>query len=70
MLFDVVIFYKDGIKELYNILLCIMCGNKLQEDFVIEQKVIEDWFWIYLEYLFNLLVVQDKIEKIEIDLFI
>ncbi len=64
---DVVISYKDGTKELYNIPLRIMRGNKPQEDSAIEQKVIEDWPWTHPEYSFNLPVAQDKIEKIEID---
>lgn len=64
---DVVVSYKDGTKELYNIPLRIMRGNKPQEDSAVEQKVIEDWPWTHPEYSFNLPVAMDKIEKIEID---
>lgn len=64
---DVVVSYKDGTKELYNIPLRIMRGNKPQEDSAIAQKVIEDWPWTHPEYSFNLPVALDKIDKIEID---
>ncbi|NRB51711.1 MAG: M1 family metallopeptidase [Saprospiraceae bacterium] len=64
---DVMISLKDGTKELYNIPLRIMRGNKPQEDSGVQQKVIEDWPWTHPEYSFNLPVALDKIEKIEID---
>jgi len=64
---DVVITYKDGSKEVYNIPLRMMRGNKPQEDSEVPQKVIEDWPWTHPEYSFNLPVAMDKIEKIEID---
>ncbi|MBX2877151.1 MAG: M1 family metallopeptidase [Saprospiraceae bacterium] len=64
---DLLITYKDGTKELYNIPLRIMRGNKPQEDSAIPQKVIEDWPWTHPEYSFNLPVTLDKIDKIEID---
>lgn len=64
---DVLVTYKNGKKELFNIPLRIMRGNKPAEDAELSQKVLEDWPWTHPEYSFNLPVGPNEIEKVEID---
>lgn len=64
---DVVVTYKNGKKELFNIPLRIMRGNKPAENADMPQKVLEDWPWTHPEYSFNLPVGPNEIEKVEID---
>ena len=64
---DIVVTYKNGKKELFNIPLRIMRGNKPAENADMPQKVLEDWPWTHPEYSFNLPVGPSEIEKVEID---
>ena len=64
---DVVVTYKNGNKELFNIPLRIMRGHKSAETSELSQKVLADWPWTHPEYSFNLPVGVNTIEKVEID---
>lgn len=64
---DVVVTYEDGTKELYNIPLRIMRGNKPQESKALTQKVIEDWPWTHPEYSFTIPQPIGNIISVEID---
>ena len=64
---DVEVIYKDGTKEIYNIPLQIMRGNKPQEDDSVKYTVLEDWPWTNPTYEMVLPAAMDKIAKITID---
>ncbi len=64
---DVWITYKDGTKEIYNIPLQIMRGEKKQEDKNIKMKYAEDWMWVAPEYKLSIPSVPKDIQTIEID---
>ena len=64
---DVVVEYKDGKQEIFNIPLRIMRGNKPQEDEAVKYTVAEDWPWTHPSYELNLAVPMEQIAKISID---
>ncbi|MCB0634719.1 MAG: M1 family peptidase, partial [Lewinella sp.] len=64
---DILVTYKDGTQEYFNIALRIMRGNKPQEFPDIKYTVLADWPWTHPEYEFVIPVSMDQVEKIEID---
>ncbi len=64
---DLVVEYKDGSKELFNIPLRIMRGNKPQEDQRSKFTLLEDWPWTHPSYEFMIPRKQKDIVSIEID---
>ncbi|MBL7794504.1 MAG: M1 family metallopeptidase [Saprospiraceae bacterium] len=64
---DVVVTYTDGSKEVYNIALDIMRGNKPAEPDQVKYNTLPDWPWVNPEYTFMLTVPKDKIANIVID---
>ncbi len=64
---DVVVTYKNGKQELFNIPLRIMRGEKKQEFSDMGYTVLEDWPWTHPTYEFTIDAKMKKIEKIEID---
>lgn len=64
---DVLVTYKDGTAEMFNIALRIMRGNKPQEDAAVKYTLLEDWPWTNPEYEMELPVGKDRISKIQID---
>ncbi len=64
---DLTVTYEDGTKEVYNIALRIMRGNKTMPTRGGEMKVLEDWPWTHPEYELNIPATSKKIKSIEID---
>jgi hypothetical protein len=64
---DVWVTYKDGKKEIYNIPLDLMRGEKKENINNIPLILLSDWGWTYPEYTFKIPANLDGIEKIEID---
>lgn len=64
---DVVVEYKDGKQEVFNIPLRMMRGNKPQEDVEAKYTIAEDWPWTHPEYELELAVPMEQIAKISID---
>lgn len=64
---DVVVTYTDGSKEVMNIALRMMRGNKPQEMADAKYTIAEDWPWTHPDYQFTLPVSPDKVARIEID---
>ncbi len=64
---DVVVTYKKGEQEVFNIPLRIMRGEKPQEFANMKYTVVEDWPWTNPTYTFEIPVKIKKIEKVEID---
>ncbi|MBK8880615.1 MAG: M1 family metallopeptidase [Haliscomenobacter sp.] len=64
---DVVITYSDGSKEVVNIPMQIMRGNKPQEEAGVTFRVAADWPWVNPVYSLALPVVKSQIARIEID---
>ncbi len=64
---DVWVSYKNGKKEIYNIPLDLMRGEKKENINNIPLILISDWGWTYPEYTFKIPASLDDIEKIEID---
>lgn len=64
---DVVVNYSDGSKELFNIPLRIMRGNKPNEGLIEKYSIIADWPWTHPFYEFKIPVSKNKITRIEID---
>ncbi|MEM6804681.1 MAG: peptide deformylase [Bacteroidota bacterium] len=66
---DVLVTYKDGKQELYNIPLVMMRGEKPKESWYeeIDQIVLPDWPWTNADYEFELRRPSKEISRIEID---
>ncbi|GJM31991.1 MAG: peptidase M1 [Saprospiraceae bacterium] len=64
---DVLVSYKDGTSELFNIPLRIMRGAKPSPDATIKYTVLEDWPWTNPEYQITLSQSKDQIVNIVID---
>ena len=64
---DVVVTYKNGKKEMFNIPLRIMRGNKPAPDTKTPYTVLPDWPWVNMSYEFDIPVKIKKIESIQID---
>lgn len=64
---DILVTYKDGSQEYFNIALRMMRGNKPQEFADLKYSTLVDWPWTHPEYSFTIPVSPDKIESIVID---
>lgn len=64
---DIEVTYQNGEKEVFNIALRIMRGNKKQAQKGDKYSTIEDWPWTHPEYEFTIPARFKKIQKIEID---
>ncbi len=64
---DVMVTYKDGKKELINIPLRIMRGEKKYNKKDVKYTVAEDWPWTHQTYELVLPVKFKKIQSVEID---
>lgn len=64
---DLVVTYKDGSQEYFNIALRMMRGNKPQEFADSKYTVLTDWPWTHPEYEFVVPTALEEVEKIEID---
>ncbi len=64
---DLEISYADGSKELINIPLRMMRGNKAAEDSAVKYTVAEDWPWTHPTYELKINKSRKEIRKIEID---
>ncbi len=64
---DVFVILKDGTVQWYNIPLRIMRGEKREDLYPIEMKVLADWPWVEPEYSFNIDVPLKMIKEIQID---
>ncbi len=64
---DVLVTYKDGSQELFNIPLDLMRGSKPQENPNIKYTVLPDWQWTNLTYDFTIPRPSAEITNIEID---
>ncbi len=64
---DVVVTYKDGSKELFNIALDIMRGNKPQEFPEMKYTTRPDWTWVNPTYEFTASKALSEISRVEID---
>lgn len=64
---DVVVTYADGSKEVFNIALDLMRGNKPQEDKAAKYTILKDWQWVNPTYEFTINQPLAKISKVEID---
>lgn len=64
---DVLVTYSDGSKELFNIPLDLMRGNKPQENQAIKYTVLPDWQWTNLTYDFTIPRPRTEISNVEID---
>ncbi|MEZ5059794.1 MAG: M1 family aminopeptidase [Saprospiraceae bacterium] len=61
---DVEVTYADGSKEMFNIPLVIMRGNKPQESLKVKYTVAEDWAWVNQNYELR---TNGTVSKVEID---
>ncbi|MDW8297456.1 MAG: M1 family metallopeptidase [Raineya sp.] len=64
---DVWVSYKNGKKEIYNIPLDLMRGEKKENFGNIPVILLSDWGWTFPEYTFRIPANLEEIEKIEID---
>lgn len=64
---DLLVTYKDGSEEYFNIALRIMRGNKPQEFSDVGYSTLVDWPWTHPEYEFKIPVSLENVTKIEID---
>jgi len=64
---DLMVEYKDGTKEMFNIPLRIMRGHKAQEDNSLDYTVLEDWPWTHPGYQFTIPRKAKDIVRVEID---
>lgn len=64
---DLVVTYKSGKKELYYIPLELMRGEKKEEMSGATTILMEDWGWVYPEYVLKIGSDVKEISKIEID---
>lgn len=64
---DLLVTYKDGKQELYNIPLNEMMGNKSAEFKDLKQVTLEEWPWVNPTYTLSLTRKLSDVETIEID---
>jgi len=64
---DLVVTYKNGEKEMLNIPLVMMRGEKPAEDLAIKYTVLNDWGWTIPTYEFLLDAKFNDIASVEID---
>jgi hypothetical protein len=64
---DILVTYKDGSQEYFNIALRMMRGNKPNEFADVKYTILADWPWTHPEYEFVIPSSMDNVEKIEID---
>lgn len=64
---DVAVTYKDGSKEIFNIALDLMRGNKPLEDSSAKFTILKDWQWVNPSYEFIMNRPLNEIMSIEID---
>lgn len=64
---DIVVTYKNGDQELFNIPLRIMRGEKKSDGLGMDIHVMEDWPWTHPTYEFSIDAKFKKIVKVEID---
>lgn len=64
---DVLITYKDGMKELHYIPLNLMLGNKPAENAVITRKLYPEWKWTHPTYVIQSSRKLTDIISVEID---
>ncbi len=64
---DVQVTYQDDTKEVFNIALRIMRGNKSMDEPNVKYTVLEDWPWVNPSYSFEIPVAKATIKEIEID---
>ena len=64
---DVQVTYQDGSKEIFNIALRMMRGNKPAEDKEVKYTILEDWPWVNQTYEFEIDRPLSEIKEVEID---
>lgn len=64
---DVLVTYKDGSTELFNIPLAMMRGNKPAPDKSTKYTVLNDWSWTNPTYDFTINRPLEEVSKVEID---
>ncbi len=64
---DVLVTYKDGKSELFNLPLRIMRGAKPSPDSAVKYTVLEDWPWTNPTYEFSIDKPKAQIERVVID---
>lgn len=64
---DVLVIYRDGRKELFNIPLVIMRGHKAQENPGLPFRVLTDWPWVNPTYQFVLGAPASEVSEVIID---
>lgn len=64
---DVLVIYRDGRKELFNIPLVIMRGHKTQENPGLPFRVLADWPWVNPTYQFVLEAPASEVSEVIID---
>ncbi|HMO41304.1 MAG TPA: M1 family metallopeptidase [Saprospiraceae bacterium] len=64
---DVEVTYKDGSREIFNIALDIMRGNKPQEDAKVAYTMLAAWPWVNPTYEFTINKALRTIDKVVID---
>ena len=64
---DVLVTYKDGSTELFNIPLVLMRGNKPADRDMATHTVLPDWPWTHPTYEFTIPKKMKKIDRIQLD---
>lgn len=64
---DVEITYTDGSRDLYNIALDLMRGNKPSEREEVKYEILPDWQWTNPSYRFAIPADKGKISSVQID---
>ena len=64
---DVMVTYTNGKKEIFNIPLRIMRGNKPAPSSDIPYTVLADWPWVNITYDFEIPIKKKKIASVQID---
>ena len=64
---DVLVTYKNGDTEHFNIPLVIMRGNKPDDGLADKYTVLEDWPWVNPTYSFSIPAKMKKITSIQLD---
>ncbi|HMR44281.1 MAG TPA: M1 family peptidase, partial [Saprospiraceae bacterium] len=64
---DVLVTYANGDREMFNIPLDLMRGNKPNEIPEVKFTVLADWPWTHPDYRISINRAQSEISKIEID---
>ncbi len=64
---DVNVEFKDGRKEVYNIPLNLMYGNKKAESDVIKQTIAPEWKWTHPVYLLRMKAKLSDVKSLQLD---